>query len=118
MGVNQTLCLLLWIGALADPASAQSIDPHRPTVLGLGVNRANITNDVRGHYYTFMAGPGHVDVELAWCGRDRTTVSYVLSRTQDDSMRQCTATCFTLLSDVAYVQSPVAPVRACLPSRA
>lgn len=58
--------LLLWIGALAGPASAQSTDPHHPTVLGAGVNRANITNDVRGHYYSFMAGPGHVDVELAF----------------------------------------------------
>ena len=66
MAANPALCLLLWAGALAGPAFAQSTDPHRPTVLGLGVNRANITNDVRGHYYTFMAGPGHVDAELAF----------------------------------------------------
>ncbi|WP_128971518.1 hypothetical protein [Bradyrhizobium tropiciagri] len=64
--VKPALCLLLWAGALIGAASAQSTDPHRPTALGLGVNRANITNDVRGHYYTFMAGPGHVDVELAF----------------------------------------------------
>lgn len=64
--VKPALCLLLWIGALASPASAQSTDPHHPTLLGVGVSRANITNDVRGHYYTFMAGPGHVDVELAF----------------------------------------------------
>ncbi|WP_143271772.1 hypothetical protein [Bradyrhizobium mercantei] len=51
---------------MTGPASAQSTDPHRPAVLGLGVNRANITNDISGHYYTFMAGPGHVDVELAF----------------------------------------------------
>jgi len=60
-------CLLfVGIGGLACPASAQSTDLHHPTVLGLGVNRANITNDVRGHYYSFIAGPGHVDVELAF----------------------------------------------------
>ncbi|MCC8966700.1 hypothetical protein H8A95_31325 [Bradyrhizobium sp. Pear76] len=66
MVVKPALCLRLWTGALAGRAPAQSTDPRRPTVLGLGVNRANITNDVRGHYYTFMAGPGHVDVELAF----------------------------------------------------
>lgn len=64
--VKPAVCLLICSGVLIGPASAQSTDPHRPTVLGLGVNRANITNDVRGHYYTFMAGPGHVDVELAF----------------------------------------------------
>lgn len=58
--------LLLCLGGVAGPASAQSIDPHHPTVLGAGVNRANITNDIRGHCYSFMAGPGHVDVELAF----------------------------------------------------
>ncbi|QOZ31855.1 hypothetical protein [Bradyrhizobium sp. CCBAU 53421] len=58
--------LLLCVGALTGGVSAQSTDPHHPTVLGAGVNRANITNDVRGHYYAFMAGPGHVDVELAF----------------------------------------------------
>ena len=58
--------LLLCIGGFADQTSAQSTDPHHPTVLGLGVSRANITNDVRGHYYTFVAGPGHVDVELSF----------------------------------------------------
>ncbi|SEE16243.1 hypothetical protein [Bradyrhizobium erythrophlei] len=58
--------LLLCLGGLATPASAQSTDPHHPTVLGAGVNRANITNNIRGHYYSFMAGPGHVDVELAF----------------------------------------------------
>ncbi|WP_050629235.1 hypothetical protein [Bradyrhizobium viridifuturi] len=64
--MKPALCLLLWIGALIAPASAQSTDPRHPVVLGVGINRANITNDVRGHYYTFMAGPGHVDVELAF----------------------------------------------------
>jgi len=64
--VKPARCLLLCTVALASPASAQSTHPHRPTVLGVGVNRANITNDVRGHYYSFMAGPGHLDVELAF----------------------------------------------------
>ena len=58
--------LLACLGALAAPATAQSTDPHHPTTLGLGVNKANITNDVSGHYYSFLAGPGHVDVELAF----------------------------------------------------
>ncbi|WP_426436619.1 hypothetical protein [Bradyrhizobium genosp. P] len=58
------ICLLC-IG-LTGRSAAQSTDPHQPTVLGLGINRANITNDVSGQYYTFMAGPGHVDVELAF----------------------------------------------------
>ncbi|QPF83618.1 hypothetical protein IC762_28550 [Bradyrhizobium genosp. L] len=67
--VMRWLCaaaLLSCIAGFAVRAAAQSTDPHQPTVLGLGVNRANITNDVKGHYYTFIAGPGHVDVELAF----------------------------------------------------
>ncbi|GKQ52597.1 hypothetical protein BRSPCE3_34520 [Bradyrhizobium sp. Ce-3] len=66
MALAPAVCLLHCIGAFAAPASAQSTDPHHPAALGPGINRANITNDVSGHYYTFMAGPGHVDVELAF----------------------------------------------------
>ncbi|WP_420966638.1 hypothetical protein [Bradyrhizobium sp. B120] len=66
MVLKPALRLLFCIGGLAAPASAQSTDPHHQTLLGAGVNRANIANDVRGHYYSFMAGPGHVDVELAF----------------------------------------------------
>ena len=66
MVLKQAPRLPLSIGGLAAPASAQSTDPHHPTVLGAGVNRANITNDISGHYYSFMAWPGHVDVELAF----------------------------------------------------
>ena len=58
------VCVL--VGGLTVPAAAQSTDPHHPTTLGLGVNKPNISNDVSGHYYTFLAGPGHVDVELAF----------------------------------------------------
>ena len=60
------MVLVLCVGGFAARSAAQSTDPHHPTVLGLGVNRAEITNDVPGQYYTFMAGPGHVDVELAF----------------------------------------------------
>lgn len=66
MVLKQAPRLPLSIGGLAAPASAQSTDLHHPTVLGAGVDRANITNDISGHYYSFMAGPGHVDVELAF----------------------------------------------------
>ena len=66
MVLKQAPRLPLSIGGLAAPASAQSTDPHHPTVLGAGVNRANINNYISGHYYSFMSGPGHVDVELAF----------------------------------------------------
>ncbi|WP_246668238.1 helix-turn-helix domain-containing protein [Bradyrhizobium elkanii] len=45
------------------------------------------------------------------------TRSSPITSAAGDFGRQCTTTCFTLLPDVAYVQSPVAPVRACQSSR-
>ncbi|MCP1830452.1 hypothetical protein J2R76_007152 [Bradyrhizobium sp. USDA 4532] len=66
-------------------------------------------------------------VDLGRRRKQRSPPACVLSRTQHrrpitsaagDFRRQCTTTCFTLLPDVAYVQSPVASVRACRSSRA
>src|SRR5271170_4811692 len=54
-----TLCLLA-------NASAQSTDPDHPAPLGPGVNRGNVDNSGRGHTFYFFAGPGHIDIEMAF----------------------------------------------------
>jgi hypothetical protein len=38
----------------------------RPAPLGPGVNRGNVDNSGRGRTFYFFAGPGHVDVEMAF----------------------------------------------------
>ena len=57
---------LLLSACLATASHGQSVDPQKPTPLGPGVNRANIDNSVPGHFYFFYAGPGHLDVEMAF----------------------------------------------------
>ena len=47
-------------------ACAQSLDAKHPTPLGPGINRGTIVNDVPAHYYSFVAGPGHVDIDTAF----------------------------------------------------
>jgi hypothetical protein len=54
-----TLCLLT-------NASGQSTDPDHPAPLGPGVNRGNVDNSGRGHTFYFFAGPGHIDIEMAF----------------------------------------------------
>ena len=60
------MAALVWL--IAGPASyAQSLDPHRPAPLGPGVNKGNVDNLGTGsHYYYFLAGPGHVNVKMAF----------------------------------------------------
>jgi hypothetical protein len=47
-------------------AFAQSHDIANPTPLGPGVNKGNIDNFGGPHYFYFFAGPGHVDMEMAF----------------------------------------------------
>jgi len=59
---------LLPIGTIAamPVCRAQSVDIKHPTPLGPGINKGNITNDVAFHIYSFTAGPGHIDVDMAF----------------------------------------------------
>ena len=59
LAILTTLCLLT-------SASAQSTDPDHPAPLGPGVNRGNVDNSGRGHTFYFFAGPGHIDIEMAF----------------------------------------------------
>lgn len=59
LAIFTTLCLL-------SGASAQSTDPDHPAPLGPGLNRGNVDNSGRGHTFFFFAGPGHIDVEMAF----------------------------------------------------
>ena len=45
---------------------AQSTDPNHPAPLGPGVNRGNVDNLGKGHTSYFYAGPGRIDVEMAF----------------------------------------------------
>src|SRR5208282_6383122 len=62
-----TLALvILAMLCLPSVASAQSTDPDHPAPLGPGVNRGNVDNSGRGHTFFFFAGPGHIDVDMAF----------------------------------------------------
>ena len=41
-------------------------DPNHPAPLGLGVNRGNVDNSGKGDTFYFYAGPGHIDVDMAF----------------------------------------------------
>ena len=59
------MAALVWF--IAGSASyAQSLDPHKPAPLGPGVNKGNVDGLTGSHYYYFMAGPGHVNVQMAF----------------------------------------------------
>jgi hypothetical protein len=59
------MAALVWL--IAGHASyAQSLDPHKPAPLGPGVNKGNVDGGTGSHYYYFLAGPGHVNVEMAF----------------------------------------------------
>jgi hypothetical protein len=59
------LAALVWF--IAGPANyAQSLDPHKPAPLGPGVNKGNVDGGTGSHYYYFLAGPGHVKVQMAF----------------------------------------------------
>jgi hypothetical protein len=51
---------------LPPAAQAQSLDPRKPAPLGRGVNKGNIDALEGTHYYYFFAGPGHIDVDMAF----------------------------------------------------
>jgi outer membrane protein OmpA-like peptidoglycan-associated protein len=53
--------------ALSGPAiQGQSHDAHSPTPLGPGVNKGNVDNKTGPNYYSFYAGPGHVDLKFGF----------------------------------------------------
>jgi hypothetical protein len=45
---------------------AQTLDPQKPAALGAGVNKGNVDSMSGDHYYYFWAGPGHIDVKVAF----------------------------------------------------
>jgi len=53
--------------ALYGPAiQGQSHDVRSPTPLGPAVNRGNVDNKTGPNYYSFYAGPGHVDLKFGF----------------------------------------------------
>jgi hypothetical protein len=50
----------------ATSAFAQSHDISNPTPLGPGVNKGNVDNFGGPHYFTFFAGPGHIEMDMAF----------------------------------------------------
>ena len=56
-----------WVGVAALTRSQSSgADPNHPAPLGPGVNRGNVDNSGKGHTFYFYAGPGHIDVDMAF----------------------------------------------------
>ena len=47
-------------------AGSLALDAQRPVALGPGVNKGNVDNGSGPHYYYFWAGPGHVDIKMAF----------------------------------------------------
>jgi hypothetical protein len=45
---------------------AQSLDPKKPMPLGPGVNKGNVDNITGSNYFFFYAGPGHIEVNMAF----------------------------------------------------
>jgi outer membrane protein OmpA-like peptidoglycan-associated protein len=63
------LCVagLIVVFASDSICGAQSHDPHKPTPLAPGINKGNVDNKENGpNYYSFYAGPGHVDLHYAF----------------------------------------------------
>lgn len=54
------------IGFAGAVGQAQSLDPQKPAALGSGVNKGNVDNGSGPHYYYFWAGPGHIDIKMAF----------------------------------------------------
>ena len=52
--------------SLSPPAVAQSKDAKHPASLRAGVNAANVDSQTGDHYYYFYAGPGRIDVTMAF----------------------------------------------------
>jgi hypothetical protein len=59
------MAALVWLVA-GLTCYAQSLDPHKPAPLGPGVNKGNVDGVTGSHYYYFLAGPGHVNVKMAF----------------------------------------------------
>ena len=54
------------LAALTTFAVQSGADPNHPAPLGPGVNRSNVDNSGKGHTFYFYAGPGHIDVDMAF----------------------------------------------------
>jgi outer membrane protein OmpA-like peptidoglycan-associated protein len=57
--------LLMCIGCIGTGHS-QSHDSRHPTPLAPGVNKGNVDNTSGPHYYYFYAGPGRIDLRMAF----------------------------------------------------
>ena len=55
---------LIFVGGI--PAGAQSLDRKSPAPLQSGVNRGTVDNFVGGHYWTFQAGPGKIEIPIRY----------------------------------------------------
>ncbi len=52
--------------AIGSVSAAQSLDPQKPAALAGGVNKGNVDSMSGSHYYYFWAGPGHINITLAF----------------------------------------------------
>jgi outer membrane protein OmpA-like peptidoglycan-associated protein len=61
------LALAITIVFLAESvAQAQSLDPQKPAALASGINKGNVDNGSKGHFYYFWAGPGPIQIKMAF----------------------------------------------------
>jgi hypothetical protein len=67
--LSLSFAVLLSVFAAVPLGYAQSLDPKNPAPLGPGINKGYIDLLTAVHYYYFFAGPGRVDVKLAFKGR-------------------------------------------------
>src|SRR5580658_8405322 len=79
--LSLSFAVLLSVFAAVPLGYAQSLDPKNPAPLGPGINKGYVDLLTAVHYYYFFAGPGRVDVKLAFKGRKvpGTTFKEVLS---------------------------------------
>ena len=65
-GLGGSALAALTTFAVLSGVYAQSTDLNNPAPLGPGVNRGNVDNSGKGHTFYFYAGPGHMDVDMAF----------------------------------------------------
>jgi outer membrane protein OmpA-like peptidoglycan-associated protein len=47
-------------------SQGQSFDRQKPAPLGGGINKGNVDSVTGAHYYYFWAGPGHIEIKMAF----------------------------------------------------
>jgi outer membrane protein OmpA-like peptidoglycan-associated protein len=61
------LVVSITIACVAGSAGqAQSLDPEKPAALAPGTNKGNVDNGSKGHFYYFWAGPGPIEIKMAF----------------------------------------------------